>query len=170
MKQLFIARHARAEFDDSIPDDQRHLTARGVSDCVALAKAMSELKLPELIICSSAKRTHQTAINLVKSLPQNVPIELRDDLYNASILEIKEIIASVSDKYQHLMLIGHNPAIHQLVMHFADNARLSREDFLQLNAGMVPAAVALFEFNKLASWKDFANAKSKMTWFFKPLP
>ncbi len=171
MKQLFIARHARAEFDDTIPDDERSLTTRGISDCLALAKAMYALTLPEIIICSSAKRTEQTAKNLIKSFaPHQVHLELRDDLYNASVMKIKQIIASASEQYQHLMLIGHNPAIHQLVMQLMNNAKISREHLLQLNTGMVPAAVALFEFNATTtSWQDFANKKSKLTWFFKPV-
>lgn len=61
MKQLILIRHGEAGFSDGV-DFQRQLTARGKENLVKLGETLSDREIKvDLLYCSSATRTRETA-------------------------------------------------------------------------------------------------------------
>jgi phosphohistidine phosphatase SixA len=169
VKNIFIARHAKAEFNEEVEDFDRSLTAKGINDCSELAKAMEPHNIPQLIICSNAKRSHDTALNIINHFNKDIKLEIINDLYLASKDEIVKMIESIDNQYTNVMIVGHNPSISQLVTDCANNSDVSKIDLMKLSAGMSPASVALFSFNLPFDWQNFRKTKSSKQWFFKPV-
>jgi len=56
---LSLLRHAKSSWDNpTLPDQDRPLATRGVTDAPLMGKAMTKHGIdPELVLCSSARRT-----------------------------------------------------------------------------------------------------------------
>src|SRR5258706_10362911 len=96
MRELILMRHAEATSADSATDDfQRPLTDHGRKSALRAARAMAvEHGAPQLIICSPALRTLQTAELLVQTqaLP---PAALRFEsaIYLATVTTLQRLVA-----------------------------------------------------------------------------
>ena len=64
MKQLIILRHGKAEQNTMSMDDfDRALTQRGIKNATGMGEfIVRKMEVPDLILSSSAKRAHQTAV------------------------------------------------------------------------------------------------------------
>lgn len=70
--------------------------------------------IPDLIYCSSAVRTLETAEFILDThkLSANTLV-IVDDLYLASTSAIRSIVEDTPNSTRHLMLIGHNPGLEE---------------------------------------------------------
>jgi phosphohistidine phosphatase SixA len=168
VRNIFIARHAKAEFNEEKDDCDRSLTAKGIGDCMDLANSIKSNIIPQLVICSNAKRSHDTALNIISHLNSDIKLQIIDNLYLASMDDIISLIESIDNQYTDVLIVGHNPAISQLVNACANNSNISKSDFIQLSTGMSPASATLFSFNLPFEWKNFRKTKSIKRWFFRP--
>jgi len=113
MKRLTLVRHAQA--DAELPDRSdwdRPLTRRGLADAAEMSKRLRSQRLkPELILCSPALRTRQTAEAFSKSFGLfSDAIIFEDELYLADCKHLIKHVRAAAD-VQHLMIIAHNPGI-----------------------------------------------------------
>ena len=118
MKRLVIVRHASAQDKSGpLPDFERSLTKKGEKEAKFVANYMA-LKYPSpgLIISSFANRAIETAHIFAGTFgypPRK--ILLRDSFYgDLSVDAILKVITAQPDKYQSLMLFGHDPAFSEL--------------------------------------------------------
>jgi phosphohistidine phosphatase len=120
MRQLLLLRHAKSSWDDpALSDHARPLNARGRRAASAMAQAMRELGLaPDIVLVSSARRTLQTLESLT---PFDDPalIEPMDALYLAPWRGMLAAIQEVPETARSLLVIGHNPGLHELAMALA---------------------------------------------------
>lgn len=122
MKTLLIMRHAKSSWkDQELPDHDRPLKKRGRKDIVNMAKILKKKALiPDLILSSSAVRAKDTATLMAEKLNYKGKIELIDDLYMAEPETYIQKIASVPEKVDKLLIVGHNPGLEGLVMTLGD--------------------------------------------------
>ena len=61
-KQLFILRHAKSSWDNpGLEDHERPLAPRGQRSCVVMSEHLRTHAIkPDLVLCSSARRTRET--------------------------------------------------------------------------------------------------------------
>ena len=117
MKYLLLARHAESDLNHmDFKDFDRPLNSIGESDATLMANQLlkSNINL-DYIISSGANRAYSTSRIIAKEI--NYPlksIEINNDIYHSSEQIILNIINSVSDKHQCVMLTGHNPTFHHL--------------------------------------------------------
>ena len=113
MKTILIARHAQAVGIGNYPSDfDRPLTDSGQKDIKKVSTYLKNSNIfPEYIICSSAKRTLETAKQIDKHLNNNSEIDKRDDLYGASVSGIISLISKFNSEYSSIMIVGHNPTM-----------------------------------------------------------
>lgn len=114
MKQLFLIRHAKSSWDHPDLDDyQRPLNKRGNKDAPEMAKRLKKAGIfPELIISSPALRAFTTAKIFSAVLDYSeYDIVLKDQLYEAGIRDIEEVVKSISDEYSKVFIVGHNPGL-----------------------------------------------------------
>jgi phosphohistidine phosphatase len=135
MKTLLLLRHAKASRDDPhLPDHDRPLKPRGKQDAKRLGRRLHETDLvPTLIVSSTALRARKTASKVAKQLNYPRAIELTDRLYLSSPREHLEVVRSLLDGEDRVMLVGHNPGLSQLLNELADtDADLATSELAQV--------------------------------------
>lgn len=155
MKQLIIMRHGKSSWDDKTLDDfDRPLNERGIKNAAQMGRfLLQKTGTPDLILCSAAKRTVETAQLAADNL--NYPkekIETDKKLYLVWIDQILKRISMVPNDINSCLLIGHNPGLTELVNYFG--VRLDN---------LPTASAACFEFD-VSDWKDVSSEKSRFKW------
>lgn len=141
--QLILMRHAKSSWADSTQADfDRGLNQRGQRSAPRMGQWLREQEfIPDLIHCSSARRTMATCDLVTQQWQQPVPVYKNDSLYLASPETILRIVATDSLDARRVMVIGHNPGMEILAGHFSGAC------------GHFPtAAVAVFNF-VLTDWQ-----------------
>jgi phosphohistidine phosphatase len=124
MKLLHLLRHAKSSWDDpSLADHERPLAPRGLKASRLIADHVRTAGIaPELVLCSTALRARQTLAALVPVLDGNVEIRLEDALYGAERHEVLARVREVDDAVSSLLVIGHNPTLHDLALFLSGDA------------------------------------------------
>ena len=126
MHQLLLLRHAKSSWDDaSLPDRERSLNKRGRRAAAAMREAMRELGLaPDVILVSPARRTQETlaALEPWDDTPLVEPMEV---LYLATAAQLFGVVRDQSETIRSIMLIGHNPGMHEFGVSLAGRTSLS---------------------------------------------
>ena len=118
MKYLWLARHAKSDWGDaSLKDFDRPLNDRGLRDAPAMGRWLAKQGVkPDVMVTSPAKRALQTAELLADGMGFSKAFVFHEPrIYEAHTGELQEIIEESDNGYDHLMLVGHNPAMTQLV-------------------------------------------------------
>ncbi len=166
MRQLLLLRHAKSAWNNpGLSDHARALTAEGRASATATRQAMLTLGLaPDVVLVSSARRTLQT-LEALEPWEESPLIEPMDRLYLATATQILSIIQGVADTVRSLMVVGHNPGLHDLALllagahGMASNQRLTR----QLAEGFPAGALA--EFTVAAHWADLGEGGGRLVRF-----
>ena len=119
MKKLTLLRHAKSERDSlSGSDFDRSLNERGRADSKRMGQEIRDLGLKfDLVLASPARRVVETVEEVGGLSPQ-----FDDQIYSASTAQLLEIVRSVDDSVESLMLVGHNPGFELLAAKLTDNA------------------------------------------------
>ncbi len=145
MRRLMLLRHAKSDWSSpGMPDRDRPLNARGIADARTMNVYFSRHALiPELVLCSPAKRTRQTMDAIVKGWPKEVELKFADRLYEATPETIVSLIRAVPAAVHALLVIGHNPGLHETArMLVAAGDRGARGDrFSDRRVGETPSRI-----------------------------
>lgn len=120
---------------------------------------------PALALVSSARRTMQTLDLLCLD---GVRVEVSDMLYLASPEALLEAVALVPEEVGSLLVVAHNPGLHELAVRLAGRAALAAADgpALRLRDGYPTGALA--EFSLSTSWDAVGPGGSSMCRFLAP--
>ncbi len=159
MKNLYFIRHAKSDWrDESKSDFERGLNKRGRKAIFTMADALKERKvMPDLILCSSAKRAKLTAKGLAKEIDYHGEIKYIDALYMAEPLDVISIINEIKDKYDNVFIVGHNPETTELT-------DLMLDDYIDNVPTLGIVALEL----PIKHWKKFKPEKVKLNFFIYP--
>lgn len=146
MKSLILVRHAKTHpADYGMSDHSRTLMERGIADAETMGKRLAAKQVqPDLIVCSSAVRAESTAKILAKELGYaQDQILVKPEIYEAWLDEVLDVIHTLPDERNTVLLVGHNPAFTGMV---------------ELLSGIVldhlpSAGIAHFQFS-IQSWKN----------------
>ncbi|RFU42380.1 histidine phosphatase family protein [Actinomadura logoneensis] len=112
MPTLIVLRHAKAEDGFGKADADRELTARGRADASAAGDRLRADGLaPDLVLCSPTVRTRQT----LDELGLETDVRFEPLIYANDAEELLELVRETGDEVDTLLLVGHNPSVHQLV-------------------------------------------------------
>ena len=116
MKSLFLLRHAKSSWaNPGLDDFDRPLNARGEKAAPKMAAYMRTHGLvPDLVLCSTARRAEQTWDLIDRSLDAGMPVKRLRGLYLASPSRLLEIIRRQSDAVARLLVVAHNPGMEVL--------------------------------------------------------
>jgi len=122
-RHLLLMRHAKSDWHSGMDHDfDRPLTKRGEADARKIARWMhSHGLVPDVIVSSPSARTQATASILVAELrvePDQVRWE--QDIYEAGLPDLLEVLGRHSDPSRCLLLIGHNPGLDSLTTYLAN--------------------------------------------------
>ena len=146
MKRLILLRHAKTEpWFEGVDDHGRALTDRGRSDGVLMAETLLGMGwVPDTVLVSSARRARETWGAAVTVFPA-AQYHLEDDLYLAGAHGIEQMV-SQNDETPSVMVIGHNPGIHDFgcsILRIAGS--LDHHAALRLTEKFPTGCAALFE-------------------------
>jgi len=120
MHQLHLLRHAKSSWDDDGDDHARPLTRRGREAARLIGESLPKVDTRiDLVLCSSAVRTRETAGFVLASLEPAPKIHYEDGLYLASRTVLMQRLCELEERYDTVMVIGHNPGLHELAMALA---------------------------------------------------
>ena len=114
MKRLLIMRHAEASH--AADDHERPLTPGGEQMAAAVGRRMAAAGVGvDAIISSTAVRAMQTAVCVRDALVPGhaAPVEFHTvtRLYNAPVAAWREVVAGLSEAWDDVLMVGHNPAV-----------------------------------------------------------
>ena len=164
-RRLYIVRHAKSSWDDpGLDDHERPLAPRGRHAVELMAEHLrAEAIRPALVLCSSARRTRETLAGLC--LEAEAVIE--PELYGASALEVLARLRRVAPAAQSVMVIGHNPAMRELVVGLAEaEGKRQRAELAALAAKFPTGAMATLCFD--CPWPELRPGQARLTAFVRP--
>jgi phosphohistidine phosphatase len=164
MKRLYLLRHAKSSWDEpTLVDHERPLAPRGRRAVKVMAKHLRREGIaPQLVLCSSSRRTRQTLTRIAPGLGKSADVQIRSKLYAASAPELLEVLREVPDGVESVMVIGHNPGIQDLALSLArDGPQITR-----VRGKFPTAALATLEFR--AAWRELAPGSAELVSFVKP--
>ena len=124
-RELYILRHAKSDWDsDANSDFERPLAKRGGKDAPAMGKWMAKQHLKiDYVTSSPAKRAKQTIYAVAEELGiGKKEIDFNDKIYLASLETLLKVLGKTPKKANHVMLVGHNPGLDDLLQHLVKNA------------------------------------------------
>ena len=151
-----------------MPDRDRPLNARGRRSAAAMRQAMHDLGLaPDMVLVSTAKRTIET-LEALEPWDDTPLVEPMESLYLASPMSLIAALHGVPETVRSVLLIGHNPGIHDLAMALAGAAAMSGSgaDARALAAGFPTGALA--EFVIPGTWWDLRDGGGRLVRFLTP--
>lgn len=161
MRQLALLRHAKSSWNDpGLSDRERPLNQRGKRDAPQMGARLTARKLrPSLILTSPATRALATAREVARAF--SYPLEFlqhEDALYLASPGTILEVIGAQDDRFQSLMVVGHNPGLTDI-----SNALLPALDLANL-----PTAGVVTLRSSATKWANLAPDNCQLEFFDYP--
>jgi phosphohistidine phosphatase len=150
MRRLILFRHAKAEPRAPGEDDfDRALAPRGREDAGLIGEALAAQNLiPDYALISPARRTAETWICCRDSFPR-IRAELNRELYNAAPEDIRAAIEGVADRCDTLIVIGHNPGLHELAVELLQDASASAAEIERVAQRFPTATAAVYEIDPL---------------------
>lgn len=159
MKTLLLMRHAKATQDRPVADHDRPLTHRGHDDAEFIGRWLVRQRLqPDRIICSTALRAYETAMEVATACKYRQPIETLPSLYLAPPAAYLAVLRALPDNPSTVLLVGHNPGITELV------CQLSGED-----QEMRTSALAHFTWS-IQNWSELDGGLAKLKSLQTPDP
>ncbi|KIX22914.1 phosphohistidine phosphatase [Flavobacterium sp. 316] len=139
MKNLILIRHSKSSWETPLKDIDRPLSKRGVNDAHLISSQINAILPKSFIVwCSIARRAKESAIIYSENL--NFPFDnimIKEELYTFDEYRLEEIIKKCENRYDSLILFGHNEAITNFVNKFGnlliDNVPTSGVVSLQFN-------------------------------------
>ena len=163
-RRLYLLRHAKSSWKHpELADHDRPLAGRGRRAAAALADHMAaERILPELVLCSTARRTRETYAR-IEAVLADAPVRYEPQLYGATGDDLLERVRAVPDQVTTVMLIGHNPAIEELAFFLA---RPSPERD-ELHAKFPTGALATLELGG-SHWQALQPGGTRLIAYVRP--
>lgn len=171
MRRLMLLRHAKTENDaPSGRDLDRRLDNRGRHDAAEIGGWIGRHPpFPDSVLVSHAIRAHQTWEIAWEAMKDHVPeplVELVPELYGADPAQLLQIIRAASEADpQRLMLVGHNPGMHELALALAGSGDAAGRKALADN--LPTSGLAIFDF-AIDDWTDVAFRRGRLEQFVSP--
>lgn len=155
MLTLSLLRHAKSSWaDPGLDDFDRPLSERGENAAPRMGAYMAKHGIaPELILSSPSARTRQTLDLVLPHLPAPPKVLYEQALYLAPASVLLKRVRKVEAKVRHVMVVGHDPGVHALVLDLAATGK--PEELEALGTKFPTAGLAVVVFDA----RDWSNVK-----------
>jgi phosphohistidine phosphatase len=171
MRRLMLLRHAKTESDaPSGRDQDRRLDERGRNDAEEIGGWIGRHPpVPDAVLVSTAVRARQTwefAWEAMKTMVREPRVEFLPELYGADPSQLLQTVreASSADP-QRLMIVGHNPGMHELALALTGSGDTAGRKVLAEN--LPTSGLAVFDF-AVDDWGDVAFRRGQLVLFVSP--
>jgi phosphohistidine phosphatase len=160
---VYLLRHAKSSWESGVPDPERPLARRGRRAAKAIRRHVREQGLePELVLCSTARRTRETLERIEPALGSPA-VRIERSLYGASADELLDRLRAVPDDVGSVMLIGHNPGLQELALDLAE----PEAEVQELRAKFPTAALVTLAF-PVRTWRLLEPGTAELVGFVRP--
>lgn len=158
-KQLILFRHGKSDWGTSYGRDRdRPVAERGIIAAKTMGRLLTAAnQVPDLAITSSALRARTTLEIAQAAGGWACPTTITDDLYEASVNQVLEVIHRTPDHYNSLMLVGHEPTWSDTVTYLMGGGAVR----------MPTAVIACLEF-EVATWPQVESGRGTLLWLLPP--
>jgi phosphohistidine phosphatase len=100
---------------------------------------------PDLILCSTSKRTRETLDLVLPELPSRPEVLFEEALYLAEPELVLDVLRTRAGATKRVMVIGHNPGLHELALSLSGAGR--KADLAALRGKFPTAGLAVLNFS-----------------------
>ena len=163
MSKLILIRHAKSDWSGNVDDLQRGLNNRGLNSCGVISKELKKkLDKPDLFLISPALRAKLTYENIFLNWDdKDNNLFVEEDLYNASVEQIKKTLSSKVLGFNTVVIIGHNPILNSLMY------QLTTKGYNKLPTNLVTCGVVMIEYSE-NNFKTPGFANGEVVDYFFP--
>lgn len=166
MHSLHLLRHAKAApEDDRTEDHLRPLSRPGREEARLVAAGLpAALGSVDLVLCSTALRTRETAFYVLAGFAAPLWVVFEDELYLAALPALMRRLRRLDEGTGAVLLIGHNPGLHELAL------ALAAEDspgYPTLAEGRFPTA-SRASFVIETGWAELGRSRHALRDFVTP--
>ena len=157
MFRLLLVRHAKSSWKDpTLADIDRPLNGRGKRDAPVMASRLKKIgENIDVVFSSPAVRAQGIAKLIAHEL--NVSLRIVEGLYTFSSSAMLKVISGLPSNYKSIAVVGHNPAITELVN------SLAAENIVNVpTSGMVAVNCHIND------WHDLQQGSCVMEYFDYP--
>ena len=176
VRHLWILRHAKAAREATWGglDRDRPLTGRGRGDATALGRRLADedpplglegLVAPELVLCSNATRTVETADLVLGAREERVPLDAYSSLYQADPSTVLTYVREVDEHVGSALVVGHNPTMYLLAWDLLADGSPDR-DTLE-SVGFPTCGLAVLSL-AVDAWEDVVPGCGTLLGLFAP--
>jgi len=167
MRRLLLLRHAKAERGFAgLDDHERALEPRGHNDARLMGAYLARhAMLPDRAVVSPSKRTTQTWEEVRTELDPFPSLHSEPRLYNASADTILDVIRETPAGAQTLLVVGHNPGLHETAFQFVASGET--EARARLYDNFPTAALAVIEF-PIHDWAEIQPLSGRLERYVTP--
>jgi phosphohistidine phosphatase len=167
MHRLLLLRHAKAERSEAGTEDRvRKLIERGRKDATSIGAYMaSHALVPDRVIVSPSARTQETwKFAAAAFRPAHAAISL-EKLYNATPPAILGVIRETPKTARTLLVIGHNPGLHELALMLIASGDIETRE--QLREKFPTSSLVIIDF-AVDSWGKVHSQSGRLERFVTP--
>ena len=155
-RQLIVMRHAKAGELPGGPDFERALRPRGRKNAESAGEWLAgQGLLPDLVLCSKARRARQTWQYVAVGLAGTPEVITDTRLYEADAGDLLSIFAETDPQIGRLMYVGHNPAAAEVT-----------EILVAAPVDFPTSAIAVIDLT--AEWPDIAGGDGQLVASWTP--
>lgn len=167
MRRLILFRHSKAErLEPGVADGERALTARGREDAAAIGTYIARHGLtPDRVLVSPSRRTEETWALAAAALPRQPALVREPRIYDASTERLFQIVASAANDAARLMIVGHNPGLHELALVLTATGDIDARERLREKFPTSGLAVIDFAFD---DWAKLHPSCGRLERFVSP--
>jgi len=132
MRRLLLLRHAKTErAEPGQRDRDRKLTARGRADAPTIGAYMARHRLvPDVVLLSPVERTLETWELIAEAFAKSPRAVKAERIYNATAEALADLIREANGDARALLIIGHNPGLHDLAMQLIGSGNVEARETL----------------------------------------
>jgi phosphohistidine phosphatase len=170
-RKLVLLRHAKSAWPD-VPDHDRPLAGRGRRDAPVMGRWLrTNGYVPDRVLCSTARRARETWQLAQEGLGATPPVSFERRVYQASAEQILDLARGVPSAVTTLLIVGHDPAIHELALMLAGTSSpasggAAAVDLDRMRAKFPTAAVAVLELT--GNWDQLGPGTAHLAAFAVP--
>ena len=168
MKTIYLARHAKSSWNSlAATDFDRPLSSRGMEDAERIGEELQSLGwLPEKIIASPAIRVKQTCKILCEAIHFPVDqVEWNSEIYAAYMVTLLHLLSSLDESVDRVMLIGHNPAMEDLLVHLCGYSTINE---VKQKDGKIFTTANIAKLTSDVEWKNLVMDEAKLEKLLRP--
>jgi phosphohistidine phosphatase len=162
-------RHAKSEWPDGVADPDRPLARRGRKDAPAAGRWLRQTgQIPDLVLCSPARRARQTWELAQDKLGADPRVVLDERIYGATAAALLELARQTEPQIATLLVVGHEPALRELILALASAqpGDPGQDQLARVRVKFPTAAIAVLEFT--GSWPELDTGHARLAAFARP--